>query len=143
MRSRGEAGTATLTAESMAERFGVVKGTYASVPLPRINAYMVQGPLSLHINVLLLVQPATCTARLSAASSADSLSGAVSQLLPPCAGQVRARRAAQQRAAAGAGTAAARTGVAGGARQHAGTWPGLLLGWCSGRFCCARLSVIT
>lgn len=43
MRSRGEAGTATLTAESMAERYGVVKGTYSSVPLPRIQAYTV-GP---------------------------------------------------------------------------------------------------
>ena len=41
MRSRGESGTATLTAESMAERYGVVKGTYTSVPLPRIQAYTV------------------------------------------------------------------------------------------------------
>ena len=39
MRSRGDAGTSVLTAESMADRYGVVKGTYASVALPRIQAH--------------------------------------------------------------------------------------------------------
>ena len=42
MRSRGEGGTATITADTMAERFGVVHGTYTSVPLPQIRAHAVR-----------------------------------------------------------------------------------------------------
>ena len=41
MRSRGDQGTATFTAETMAEQFGVVKGTYDAVSLPKIKVNMV------------------------------------------------------------------------------------------------------
>ena len=34
MRARGDSATEVFTAESMAERFGVEKGSYESVPLP-------------------------------------------------------------------------------------------------------------
>ena len=44
MRARGDTGTDVLTAETMAGRFGVVKGSYTSVPLPRIQAYTVRSP---------------------------------------------------------------------------------------------------
>ena len=42
MRSRGEGGAATITADTMAERFGVVHGTYTLVPLPQIRAHAVR-----------------------------------------------------------------------------------------------------
>lgn len=38
MRSRGETGTKVFTAETMAEQFGVNKGSYTPVPLPKIGA---------------------------------------------------------------------------------------------------------
>ena len=41
MRSRGDHGTSVITAEGMAERFGVVEGTYDAVPLPKIQVNMV------------------------------------------------------------------------------------------------------
>jgi hypothetical protein len=41
MRARGEDGIQVLDAEAMAQRFGVVKGTYDAVALPKINAYQV------------------------------------------------------------------------------------------------------
>lgn len=47
MRSRGEGGTATITADTMAERFGVVQGSYTSVPLPQIRTYTV-SPCQTH-----------------------------------------------------------------------------------------------
>ena len=50
MRSRGEGGTATITADTMAERFGVVQGTYTSVPLPKIRTYTV-SPCQMHAAV--------------------------------------------------------------------------------------------
>ena len=42
MRSRGDQGTAVFTAESMADQFGVVQGTYDAVPLPNIKVNMVR-----------------------------------------------------------------------------------------------------
>ena len=43
MRSRGESATTVITAESMADRFGVTKGTYEPVPLPRMNSHVVRA----------------------------------------------------------------------------------------------------
>lgn len=42
MRSRGEGATEVFTAESMAEKFGVVQGSYDAVPLPRLDAHTVR-----------------------------------------------------------------------------------------------------
>jgi len=41
MRARGESGTAVYTADTMAEHFGVAKGTYDVVPLPRLTNHKV------------------------------------------------------------------------------------------------------
>lgn len=35
MRSRGENGTSVFTAETMAEKFGVNKGSYDPIPIPK------------------------------------------------------------------------------------------------------------
>ncbi|KAK9829388.1 hypothetical protein WJX72_005534 [[Myrmecia] bisecta] len=42
MRTRGDAGATVFTAESMAEQFGVVKGSYDAVALPKIKAFKVR-----------------------------------------------------------------------------------------------------
>ncbi len=47
MRSRGESATTVITAESMADQFGITKGTYEPVPLPRINAHVVRAAADL------------------------------------------------------------------------------------------------
>ena len=39
MRSRGENGTSVYTAETMAERFGVNKGSYETVAIPKAQLY--------------------------------------------------------------------------------------------------------
>jgi hypothetical protein len=43
MRSRGESATTVITAESMAEQYGVTQGTYEAVALPRTNVLVVSG----------------------------------------------------------------------------------------------------
>ena len=42
MRSRGDKGTSVFTAETMAERFGVVKGSYDTVAVPVAKAFKVR-----------------------------------------------------------------------------------------------------
>ena len=42
LRSRGESATQVVTADSMAEQYGVVKGTYEAVALPRVNTSVVR-----------------------------------------------------------------------------------------------------
>ncbi len=42
MRSRGDSGVRVFTADDVVEQFGVVKGSYESVPLPQIKAYTVR-----------------------------------------------------------------------------------------------------
>ncbi|KAK9848934.1 hypothetical protein WJX84_002235 [Apatococcus fuscideae] len=39
LRSRGENGTSVFTAESIAQKFGVVKGSYRATPLPRLKTF--------------------------------------------------------------------------------------------------------
>ena len=41
MRSRGEQGTTVFTADTMAEQFGVNKGSYDPVPLPHLTVHKV------------------------------------------------------------------------------------------------------
>ncbi len=41
MRSRGQAGVKVYTSEDVIDQFGVVKGSYDAVPLPKIKAYTV------------------------------------------------------------------------------------------------------
>lgn len=43
MRSRSATGVQTFTADDVIDRFGVVKGSYDTVPLPKIKAYTVRG----------------------------------------------------------------------------------------------------
>ncbi|GAB4823140.1 hypothetical protein N2152v2_010186 [Parachlorella kessleri] len=42
MRSRGQSGMKTFTTDDVVDQFGVVKGTYEAVPLPKIKAYTVR-----------------------------------------------------------------------------------------------------
>lgn len=42
MRGRGSAGVQVFTADDVIDQFGVVKGSYDAVPLPRIRAHVVQ-----------------------------------------------------------------------------------------------------
>ena len=41
MRARGQSGMKTFTTDDVVDQFGVVKGTYEAVPLPKIKAYTV------------------------------------------------------------------------------------------------------
>lgn len=41
MRARGSAGVKTFTADDVVDQFGVAKGSYDTVPLPKIKAYTV------------------------------------------------------------------------------------------------------
>jgi hypothetical protein len=41
LRARGENGPQTIDSEDIIEKYGVVKGSYDAVPLPRVNAYTV------------------------------------------------------------------------------------------------------
>ncbi len=43
MRSRGTAGVKVFTSEDVVERYGVAKGSYDEIALPRINAYTVSS----------------------------------------------------------------------------------------------------
>lgn len=43
MRSRGEGAAEVFTAETMAEKFGVVQGSYDAVQLPRLDAHTVRS----------------------------------------------------------------------------------------------------
>ena len=52
MRSRGENGTAVFTAESMAEKFGVNKGSYDAVALPRIKNFKALHHLHFYTRLL-------------------------------------------------------------------------------------------
>lgn len=45
MRARGPQGAKTFTGDDVVEQFGVVKGSYDAVPLPKIKAYTVRTPL--------------------------------------------------------------------------------------------------
>ena len=55
LRSRGESATQVITAESMAEQYGVMKGTYEAVALPRVNTSVVRAARchTAHAHVLL------------------------------------------------------------------------------------------
>lgn len=43
MRSRGQTGVKVFTQEDIIDQYGVVKGSYDAVPLPKIKAYTVGG----------------------------------------------------------------------------------------------------
>lgn len=43
LRSRGDTGVKVFTSDDVVDQFGVVKGSYEAVPLPKIKAYTV-GP---------------------------------------------------------------------------------------------------
>ena len=47
MRARGQSGMKTFTTDDVVDQFGVVKGTYEAVPLPKIKAYTVRGGVRL------------------------------------------------------------------------------------------------
>ena len=44
MRTRGEQGTSVFTADTVAETFGVVEGSYNAVPLPSLDVFQVNRP---------------------------------------------------------------------------------------------------
>ena len=46
LRSRGDSATQVITAKSMAEQYGVMKGTYEAVALPRVNTSVVRPACS-------------------------------------------------------------------------------------------------
>ena len=50
MRSRGDNGTQVFTADTMADQFGVNKGSYDPVKLPELSFCKVQASLSWHID---------------------------------------------------------------------------------------------
>ncbi len=66
MRARGDKGTQVFTADSMAEQFGVNKGSYESVHLPKLSSHKVvpclapsssyQGRLPSHKQQTILVE---------------------------------------------------------------------------------------
>jgi hypothetical protein len=57
MRSRGQEGVQTFTSDDIINQFGVVKGSYEPVPLPKIKGYTVRvyGSIGLHLRSCLMI----------------------------------------------------------------------------------------
>ena len=47
MRARGDAAGSTFTADTIADKYGVVKGSYTSIALPNSKSYQVSWSLTL------------------------------------------------------------------------------------------------
>ncbi|KAK9864312.1 hypothetical protein WJX84_002485 [Apatococcus fuscideae] len=52
LRSRGEAGTSVFTAESIAQKFGVVKGSYRATPLPRLKTFQASSHVQNYLHTI-------------------------------------------------------------------------------------------
>lgn len=69
MRARGDASGSVFTADTIADKYGVVKGSYTSIALPATETYQVwaaESPCAVHEAVLIRcclaakVKPACC-----------------------------------------------------------------------------------